>query len=86
MTKTVLTLLIILVAGCATTKAIVPALEGKPRIKINQQVPISTVPGLSSTAVPESLETPPEPIDTAPEPSIKETKGSKKNVRRKTKG
>ena len=32
----------IALTGCATNKAVVPSLEGKPRVKINQQVPAST--------------------------------------------
>jgi len=30
--------------GCATTGAVVPALEGKPRVSINKQVPPETAP------------------------------------------
>ncbi|WP_426197158.1 hypothetical protein [Massilia sp. DWR3-1-1] len=30
-------------AGCASNKAVLPTLEGKPRIPINKQVPASPV-------------------------------------------
>jgi PBP1b-binding outer membrane lipoprotein LpoB len=42
MNHTFLILLIVALAGCANNKAVVPSLEGKPRVKINQQVPAST--------------------------------------------
>lgn len=44
MKQAFLILLIAALAGCATNKAVVPSLEGKPRVKINQQVPASTAP------------------------------------------
>lgn len=34
-----LMLLVAALAGCATNKAVVPSLEGKPRVKINASVP-----------------------------------------------
>jgi len=32
-------LLVATLAGCATNKAVLPSLEGKPRIQINKQMP-----------------------------------------------
>ena len=60
-------------AGCVTTKPVVPALQGKPLIKINEQA-----------QAPDATE----PIDTpiAPAPDNKDTKESSKHVRKKTKG
>lgn len=33
-------MLVVALAGCATNKAVLPSLEGKPRVKINHQEPI----------------------------------------------
>ncbi|HET9239202.1 MAG TPA: hypothetical protein VFO10_18220 [Oligoflexus sp.] len=71
------TFLVILIAGftgCVTTKPIVPELAGKPRVKINDQ--------------PQNLAID-EPLDAAPAenhaPDNKDTKGSTKHVRKKSK-
>lgn len=37
-------LLVAALAGCATDKAVLPSLEGKPRIKINQHAPAPAAP------------------------------------------
>lgn len=37
-------LLVVALAGCATNKAVLPSLEGKPRVKINQQAPVPAAP------------------------------------------
>lgn len=37
-------MLALALTGCATNHAIVPSLEGKPRVKINKQVPQQTAP------------------------------------------
>ena len=59
-------------SACATTqKPIVPELEGKQRIKINDQVQTSEGPEPTKEA--------------APIPAAKDTKGSSKNVRKKGK-
>jgi hypothetical protein len=44
MKKFVALLLAASLAGCAANSAILPSLEGKPRVKINQQEPRSQAP------------------------------------------
>jgi len=44
MKQAFLMLLIAALAGCATNKAVLPSLEGKPRVKINQQAPAPAAP------------------------------------------
>jgi hypothetical protein len=36
-------LVVVTLTGCATAKAIVPSLDGKPRVPINKQVPPQVV-------------------------------------------
>ena len=76
MTRIFLILLVSIFAGCVTTKAVVPALQGKPLIKINEQAqtPDAPEPMDTGTATP-----------TAPAPDNKDTKESNKHVRKKTK-
>jgi hypothetical protein len=40
MKKTFVVLLVAALAGCATNKAVLPSLEGKPRVKINASAPV----------------------------------------------
>lgn len=42
MKKTLAVLLVTALAGCATSNAVLPSLEGKPRVKINQTIPETT--------------------------------------------
>lgn len=37
-------LLVIAFVGCATNKAVLPSLQGKPRVKVNQQAPVPAAP------------------------------------------
>lgn len=41
MKKTFVVLLVVALAGCATNKAVLPSLEGKPRVKINAATPVA---------------------------------------------
>ena len=61
--------------GCVTPKPVVPALAGKPRVKINEQAQSSNV---SEPLSPPKAE--------ASAPANTDKKGSQKNVRKKTKG
>jgi uncharacterized protein YceK len=44
MKKAFIVLLVIALSGCATNKAVLPSLKGKPRVKINQQAPVPATP------------------------------------------
>lgn len=44
MKQAIVVLLVAALAGCAANKAVVPSLEGKPRVKINKQAPVPAAP------------------------------------------
>lgn len=51
MRKFVVLLLAVSIAGCAANNAVLPSLEGKPRIKINQQEPHPQAPNQNTNGL-----------------------------------